>query len=155
MRRLKWIIIAIVLLILASATTLKIMTFQRQYQDVFAELIIYTGTVRTTNIQVCRFVLRDNGMLVGYRGLIPHNYDVTRGRALRWVQERVVITLGEEDFYGISELVRLSVKDYYTYGDSDFRSQWMFTLLYQRNVYRVINFALRNEIIRLSPLEIR
>jgi len=150
MKKCKWIIISMVLLILLSTVAFIGATFQRQYQDIFAELIIFTGTHRGNNTQVYRFVLRDNGILVSYRGISPNHYDVTSGRIIRWVQERSVIALSEEDFKSISEQVRFSVESDWT-----FRSEWLPILLYDGHDYWGVGSDLINEFIRLSPLEIR
>jgi len=71
-------------------------------------------------------------------------------------RERAVTTLSDEDFQTISNVIELSVEDYYTYeGDVGFRSQWTIILLYQGYAYWWMGLDLMDEIVRLSPLTLR
>ena len=171
MRSLKWIIISAVLLILAAIFIF--VTFQRQYRDVFAEVVIFPWGVCGDNSLTYRFIITNDGAFISYIGIARNHCDITRNDLMRptrlrrfncmttrhfmgLFRERAVTTLSDEDFQTISNVIELSVEDYYTYeGDVGFRSQWTIILLYQGYAYWWMGLDLMDEIVRLSPLTLR
>ena|GEM_PF-4008752 len=141
----------IITVFLAIIAFLGFQTFQGRASDVFFEVVIFTGVNPNGNVRAYRFIVTNDKTLISIQGIARNHLDVTRGSIMRFIQNRYTISLTEQDFQLIIELVANTVENRYRLQSL---SQWRTYLLYNGNIYTLFN-ELENEIIRLSPLDVR
>jgi len=108
-KKIKCVIGLIILLAVAIVVTLVII--RKQNQEIFAELASFVGSADRGSVRVHRIVLKTNGTLIHCVGDSYDHRDIRRN-IMRTVHESTTITLSEEDFQAISEMIRNVLEDY-------------------------------------------
>jgi len=149
----KWIIASVVIVVVAIFFITTV--FQRQYRNVLMEMIMYPEGVGRVGSPVYRFIIQNNGTLISYTGISLHT-NVERPSTIMFpfVRRRARVTLSDEDFYYIVNLVFIVSETYATAQGGVFSLRQV-VLLYDGKIYqrqRVEVWDLSSEIIRLSPL---
>jgi len=149
------ILVALAIFVITTGSSIR-----RQSNDILMELFMYTpvgGGLRYT------FVIKNDRTMISYYGRRrSESWDESRMRNfIRLFREKETITLREEDFQYISELVSTVValeKDYNLWTRVVF-SEIDVTLIHDGNIYRNLATGESNDlldkVIRLSPMVIR
>lgn len=145
--------------VLILAFVFTIISHQRQDDDTLMELVAWRGT-RGRGARVYYFVVTNDGTFISYRGISRFNgWQDRRLHLLRWWdREREQITLSDEDFLYISELVDKIVS-----GDfpGTMLTDAFITFIRNGNIYAHSTFwsdplfELRTILFELTPLYIR
>jgi len=151
-KKLKWII---AIAILFAVTVLFItIVFQRQYRDVLMEMIIFPEGSCGDNALVYRFIVQNDGTLITYTGIGRNHCNVARSDIIMWpiIRRRARITLSDEDFQNISEMVSILSENQEIL--LAVMGQWQITLLIDGNIYDsgLELYKIADELVRLSPL---
>jgi len=156
-------LIIIIAIVLMFAVSFAVVFNQRQNDDIFMELVLWTDGGGVRGASAYTFVIENNGtMISSYGRSRSDSLDESRTHNfIRSIRERRTTTLSEGEFRYISELVNTTVM---LERNPDLRmsavnSQAVITLLHDGDVFRRIHtgeaFDLLNEVVRLSPLTIR
>jgi len=152
-KKLKWAIAVAVLFV--AAVLFVVAVSQRQYRNVLMEMIIFPEGPAWIGSPVYRFVVQNDGTFISYTGICIHTNAANPNTImLPFVRRRARITLSDEDFHGISEMVSLASETYATAQSSVF-GLWQVTILHDGNVYerQIIELhKVADELVRLSPL---
>jgi len=155
-KKLKWIIAStiFVLVVVLLVTTV----FQRRYRNVLMEVIMYPEGVGRVGSPVYRFIIQNNGTLISYTGISLHT-NVERPSTIMFpfIRRRARVTLSDEDFHNISNMIALIAETYDTAQGGVF-GLWQSVILHDGKIYqrqRVEVWDLSGEIVRLSPLMTR
>ena len=123
------------------------------------EMIIFPEGGCGASATVYRFIVQNDGTLITYVGTSINHCNVARPDILMWPfgRTRAEITLSDEDFRNISEMIFSIVGDH---NAPRWRvlSLWEITLLHDGNIYKFPGLELNelaDEIVRLSPLMTR
>ena len=155
---------SVLLIAAASIVTISalfiIFSHQRRYEDVLMRVVIWTCPSGERNVPIYDFIVKNDGTLISYYGLSRSRHDHSRTHNfIRSVQEREKITLSEEEFRHVSELLNAVVENYHReFEDTMAISHEIITLFYDGNTYggmgvRSMRFQrLVDEIFRLAPL---
>ena len=107
-------IILLVAIVLILAVIFTVITHQRQGDDILMELVYWSGTRGERGSPIYYFVVKNDGTFISYHGLSRSNSSHPRTRNfIRSVREREQITLDDEDFLYITELVNRIVSGTY------------------------------------------
>jgi len=145
-------------IIITIIILLVVIIARNPYRNVSAEVIIFPEGERFIGSSVYRFIVQNDGTFISYTGIAIHtNLSRPNTIMLPLFRRRARISLNDDDFHNIEELVDLSIKNYST-AQSRVFGLWEISFLHDGNVYerRIIEIDdLANELVRLSPLMTR
>jgi len=152
-KKLKYI--AAVTILLAAVSIVAFTFFQRQYQNIFLEMIIHPPTLaRDNSRRVYRFIVKDDGTFISYSGISIDHRLAEQTNMLMWpvARRRSSITLADDDFQNISEMASILSSNQATF--LAMHSQWEITLLHNGNIHHsgLEFYKIAGELMRLSPL---
>jgi len=100
------IAIAVLIVFAAAFAVFTVHSHQRQDDNILAEIVVWPGGGGSRGTPIYYFVVTNDGTLIGYHGLSRNdNWHPRRSNFIRTVHEREQLTLSEDDFLHISELV--------------------------------------------------
>ena len=106
----KSILVITIVVILLVSIIFTAFSCQRSSDNILMEMVEWPGGGSERNSPIYYFVVTNDGVLISYFGLSRSGVDhPRRHNFIRSVQERAEITLSEEDFRYISELVNVIV----------------------------------------------
>jgi len=152
-RKLKLVIAAIV--IVAVAILFVFGVFQRQYRNVFMEVLVFPEGGCGDNSRVYRFIVQNNGTFISYAGINFH-CNVARPDfiMLPFGRTRTRINLSDDDFRNISEMTSSATENHITSRRLVRRHRTVILLydgrIYERSIGELHDLA--DELIHLSPL---
>jgi len=133
--------------------------FQGQQRRILMEMFIFPNTSGCGDIQneVYRFVVENDGTLRSSQGVgIPNVF--TEGRVWMFTMRRATITLSEQEFQDISDLLAKIAENDESEEWRSFGGWWNVIILYGGNIYdrssacTLLLESLMFEIEQLSPL---
>ncbi|MCL2388571.1 MAG: hypothetical protein FWC89_13650 [Defluviitaleaceae bacterium] len=165
--RLKIILVASMILLLATLILATIFICQRDSRDVLVKVAIFHYRGQGV-FHAYYFVVTNDGTFTSYYGRVRnHNNDksIRNRNFLSSVQEKEVVILSEKDFQNISELVHIVaiVENCPTFGGTFIRTEFTDTSFYHNGiVYGGVGVNARSgyfqelisELVLLSPLSI-
>ena len=108
--RIKSVLVITIIIILVVSMIFTAFSCQRYNENILMEMVEWPGGGSERNSPIYYFVVTNDGILISYFGLSRSGVDhPRRHNFIRSVQEREEITLSEEDFRYISELVYVIV----------------------------------------------
>jgi len=151
-KKIKWAITAIILVVVLVFSI--VTAFQRQYQNILIEVIVFPWGWYGRDAPVYRFIIQNDGTFITYVGTSIHG-NVLRSDIIMWPfrRRRAELVLSDEDFGNILEVLNWALENY----DEPIRQVqgWrQVKLLYDGNIYEHPGdiHKLADEIIQLSPL---
>ena len=139
-KRFKWIIIATVVFI--TVALLVMPTNQQQEHDVFVEVFSFSNVAFMDDFrdifsrtQIYHFIITHDGTLISYSGNSCGDCDPENGSITLTVYDRAEITLSEQEFQQISELVQMVSQNHYSEYRYIVLSHQQVIMLYNDNVY--------------------